>query len=72
MKENRRVEELQAQLYAVPIEEDIRPILRKIDEGYEMMFDELEKVKLAIEDIFNPSEEELYDLKALENAKIYK
>jgi hypothetical protein len=62
IEENRKVEALQAQLYAGPAEEDIRPILWKIDEGYDRMFDEFEKVKLAIEDIFNPREEGGYDL----------
>jgi hypothetical protein len=31
--------------------------LQKIDHGYETMFEGLEKVKLALEDIFNPIEE---------------
>ena len=38
--------------------EDVRPILRLIDDCFDAMFNELEKVKRAVDDIFNPFEEE--------------
>jgi hypothetical protein len=49
---------LQEQLYDGPAEEDVRPILRLIDDCFDTTFDELEKFKRAVEDIFNPIEEE--------------
>jgi hypothetical protein len=56
--QNRKIRESQIQLCIEPKEEDVRRILKTIDKGYDRMFTELEKVKIAIEDIFNPSEEE--------------
>jgi uncharacterized caspase-like protein len=49
---------LQKQLRDRRAEEDVRPILRLIDDCFDTMFNELEKVKRAVEDIFNPIEEE--------------
>lgn len=50
--------ELQGKLYDGLVKEDVRPILRLIDDCFDTIFDEFEKVKRAVEDIFNPIEEE--------------
>jgi hypothetical protein len=38
--------------------QDVESILRGVDEGFERLFEEWDKVKVAVEDIFNPSEED--------------
>ena len=56
--------ELQKQLDDGLAKEDVRPILRLIDDCFDAMFNELEKVKRAVEDIFNPIEEEYCNVSA--------
>lgn len=51
------------QLYEGPAEYDVR-ILRLIDDCFDTMFNQLEKVKRAVEDIFNPIEEEYCNVSA--------
>jgi hypothetical protein len=49
---------LQEQICYGLAKEDVRPLLPLIDDCIDTMFNELEKVKRAVEDIFNPIEEE--------------
>jgi hypothetical protein len=52
------LEKLREQFYHEPAEEDLRRILRLVGDCFDMIFDEFEKFKRAVEDIFNPIEEE--------------
>jgi len=56
--QNSMIRGYQEQLYAGPAEEDVQPLSRRIDECFDTMLDEFENLKRAIEDIFNPVDEE--------------
>jgi hypothetical protein len=52
------LEKLRERFYHEQAEEDLRRILRLVDDCFDTIFDEFEKFKRAVEDIFNPIEEE--------------
>jgi Holliday junction resolvasome RuvABC endonuclease subunit len=56
--QNQKIRRSQLQVSSRPSKEDVKSILKTIDVGYGRMFAEFEKVRIAIEDIFNPSEKE--------------